>query len=157
MSAESASMLRLTMPVHEDVIDCLFEYCISQKLYDRERGIWIGMPRPPIEAIGQCIHAACQDDSTVKINSKSLKEVQHGTSGVETVNGTWNMLPTPNKESPSRNSLARDTRPRIDFSMNSKERVKLSNEVDEIMEALREVWDLVIPHYELYLTCSVVH
>ncbi|KAK7686663.1 hypothetical protein QCA50_010263 [Cerrena zonata] len=146
MSANGTTMLRLTMPVHQDVIDRLYEHCVTQKLYNKRKKRWTGMPRStslpetamyqPIQAIGQCIHDACQNGSSVKVDGKSLKEVQHGNDRVETVNGIWNVLP--NRAPRTQDSFTSDTRPDIDFSMDSKQRVELSAEIDKYLEALRE-------------------
>ena len=147
MVADSASMLRLTMPVHEDVIDCLYQHCIAKGLYDVEKHCWSDMPKSrtsheesmyqPVQAIGQCIHAACQDGSPVKFKGKSLKLVQHGTSNMQTLNGVWNVFP--NRAPRSMDSFAADIRPDVDFSINSKERIQLSAEIDTYIEVLKEV------------------
>ena len=104
MVADSASMLRLTMPVHEDVIDCLYQHCIAKGLYDVEKHCWSDMPKSrtshqesmyqPVLAIGQCS---------------------------------------------SMDSFAADICPDVDFSINSKERIQLSAEIDTYIEVLKEV------------------
>ena len=156
MAADSDTMLKTMMPVHDAIIDRLFEHCVAQKLYDETTSRWVYMPTStsspektmyePIRAIGQCIHDAIQDtqsEAALTINGLSLKKVQHGDDDkVMTVKGIWNVLP--NRPPRTGDPLAADTRPDIDFAIPSQERAALKAEIKNYLSDLEAVRSFLV-------------